>query len=71
MNFQHNSRYHEVHARSLADPEGFWRVASVPFRDEMPVLKRSLIVVLLFARSLWQFHFRPRYSLEWNLVEDV
>src|SRR5580704_13002584 len=28
MNFQHNSRYHEVHARSLADPEGFWREAA-------------------------------------------
>ena len=24
MNNQDNSRYHEVHARSLADPEGFW-----------------------------------------------
>ena len=24
MNIQDNSRYHEVHARSLADPEGFW-----------------------------------------------
>ena len=24
MNIQSNSRYHEVHARSLADPEGFW-----------------------------------------------
>ena len=24
MNIQANSRYHEVHARSLRDPEGFW-----------------------------------------------
>src|SRR5262249_51639840 len=24
----HNSRYHEVHARSLADPEGFWAEAA-------------------------------------------
>src|SRR3982074_3618908 len=24
MNIQDNSRYHQVHARSLADPEGFW-----------------------------------------------
>src|SRR6201996_1055795 len=24
----HNSRYHEVHARSLADPEGFWGEAA-------------------------------------------
>ena len=28
MNVQDNSRYHEVHARSLADPEGFWREAA-------------------------------------------
>jgi propionyl-CoA synthetase len=28
MNIQGNSRYHEVHARSLADPEGFWGEAS-------------------------------------------
>jgi propionyl-CoA synthetase len=28
MNIQNNSRYHEVHARSLADPEGFWREAA-------------------------------------------
>src|SRR6185436_11902716 len=28
MNIQHNSRYHEVHARSLADPEGFWAEAA-------------------------------------------
>src|ERR1700730_3322460 len=24
MNIQDNSRYHQVHARSLADPHGFW-----------------------------------------------
>ena len=24
MNIHDKSRYHEVHARSLADPEGFW-----------------------------------------------
>src|ERR1035441_3236448 len=28
MNIQDNSRYREVHARSLADPEGFWREAA-------------------------------------------
>jgi propionyl-CoA synthetase len=28
MNIQENSRYHEVHARSLADPEGFWGEAA-------------------------------------------
>ena len=28
MNIQHNSRYHEVHARSLRDPEGFWGEAA-------------------------------------------
>src|SRR3989440_10559939 len=28
MNVQNNSRYHEVHARSLADPEGFWAEAA-------------------------------------------
>src|ERR1700694_1624227 len=28
MNIQDNSRYHQVHARSLADPEGFWREAA-------------------------------------------
>ena len=28
MNFQDNSRYHEVHARSLRDPEGFWGEAA-------------------------------------------
>src|SRR5438477_10798360 len=28
MNIQNNSRYHEVHARSLADPEGFWAEAA-------------------------------------------
>src|SRR6201995_3898623 len=28
MNIQPNSRYHEVHARSLADPESFWREAA-------------------------------------------
>src|ERR1044071_5230667 len=28
MNIQSNSRYHEVHARSLADPEGFWGEAA-------------------------------------------
>jgi propionyl-CoA synthetase len=28
MNIQGNSRYHEVHARSLADPEGFWGEAA-------------------------------------------
>src|ERR1700710_1163644 len=28
MNIQDNSRYHQVHARSLADPEGFWDEAA-------------------------------------------
>jgi propionyl-CoA synthetase len=28
MNVQGNSRYHEVHARSLADPQGFWAEAA-------------------------------------------
>ena len=28
MNVQSKSRYHEVYARSLTDPEGFWREAS-------------------------------------------
>ena len=28
MNIQEKSRYHEVHARSLADPEGFWGEAA-------------------------------------------
>src|SRR6202049_590808 len=28
MNIQDNSRSHEVHARSLADPEGFWGEAA-------------------------------------------
>src|ERR1700686_3783119 len=28
MNIQDNSRYHQVHARSLADPAGFWREAA-------------------------------------------
>src|SRR5438094_4024150 len=28
MNIQSNSRYHEVHARSLRDPEGFWDEAA-------------------------------------------
>ena len=28
MNIHEKSRYHEVHARSLADPEGFWRDAA-------------------------------------------
>jgi propionyl-CoA synthetase len=28
MNIQDNSRYHEVHARSLRDPEGFWGEAA-------------------------------------------
>src|SRR6476646_6579055 len=28
MNVQNNSRYHEVHARSLSDPEGFWADAA-------------------------------------------
>src|SRR5215207_3503940 len=28
MNIQDNGRYHEVHARSLADPEGFWAEAA-------------------------------------------
>src|ERR1700684_450106 len=28
MNNQDNSRYHAVHTRSLADPEGFWREAA-------------------------------------------
>src|ERR1700682_1151013 len=28
MNIQDNSRYHEVHARSLSDPEGFWGEAA-------------------------------------------
>src|SRR5207248_7746572 len=28
MNVQGKSRYHEVHARSLADPEGFWAEAA-------------------------------------------
>src|ERR1700726_5231616 len=28
MNVQNNSRYHEVHARSLRDPEGFWAEAA-------------------------------------------
>src|SRR5436190_22994273 len=28
MNIQDKSRYHEVHARSLADPEGFWAEAA-------------------------------------------
>src|SRR5260370_39337330 len=28
MNIRSNSRYHEVHARSLRDPEGFWAEAA-------------------------------------------
>src|SRR5436309_7875147 len=28
VNIQDNSRYHQVHARSLADPEGFWGEAA-------------------------------------------
>src|ERR1700694_6171444 len=28
MNIPSNSRYHAVHARSLADPEGFWGEAA-------------------------------------------
>src|SRR6188768_2865415 len=28
MNIQNASRYHEVHARSIRDPEGFWGEAS-------------------------------------------
>jgi propionyl-CoA synthetase len=28
MNIQNSSRYHEVHARSLADPQGFWGEAA-------------------------------------------
>jgi len=28
MNIQGKSRYHEIHARSLADPEGFWAEAA-------------------------------------------
>src|SRR6201999_2545876 len=28
MNIHNKSRYHEVHARSLADPEGFWAEAA-------------------------------------------
>jgi propionyl-CoA synthetase len=28
MNIQDNSRYHQVHARSLSDPEGFWGEAA-------------------------------------------
>ena len=28
MNIQNKSRYHEVHARSLRDPEGFWAEAA-------------------------------------------
>src|SRR3978361_292068 len=28
MNIQDNSRYHQVHARSLADPQGFWGEAA-------------------------------------------
>src|SRR6267154_1595774 len=28
MNIQDNSRYHQIHARSLADPEGFWGEAA-------------------------------------------
>ena len=28
MNIQNSSRYHEVHARSLRDPEGFWGEAA-------------------------------------------
>src|SRR6201998_4064241 len=28
MNGQDNSRYHEVHTRSLRDPEGFWGEAA-------------------------------------------
>src|ERR1700726_321 len=28
MNMQDNSRYHEVHARSLSDPQGFWEAAA-------------------------------------------
>src|SRR6516225_11930407 len=28
MNIESNSRYHDVHARSLRDPEGFWAEAA-------------------------------------------
>src|ERR1700709_1936683 len=28
MNIQDNSRYHQVHARALSDPEGFWGEAA-------------------------------------------
>ncbi len=28
MNIHEKSRYHEIHARSLADPEGFWAEAA-------------------------------------------
>ena len=33
----HNSRYHEVHARSLADPEGFWAEAAREIRVRVRV----------------------------------
>src|SRR5260370_4277924 len=41
MNIQDNSRYHQVHARSLADPEGFWGDAAREIDGTAPETKIS------------------------------
>src|SRR6201989_2543359 len=39
MNIHDKSRYHEVHARSLADPEGFWAEAAAEIDWIQPARK--------------------------------
>ena len=43
MNSQHNSRYHEVYARSIRDPEGFWGEAARAIDWIEPARKRYSI----------------------------
>ena len=48
VNIQDNSRYHQVHARSLRDPEGFWGEAA---RDIDWIEPAKKIAVALYDES--------------------
>jgi propionyl-CoA synthetase len=50
MNIQSNTRYHQVHARSLADPEGFWSEAAAEIDWIEPAKKIFDPVLGLYGR---------------------
>ena len=56
MNIHDKSRYHEVHARSLADPEGFWAEAA----REIDWIEPAKKIFDPVVGRLWPLVFRRR-----------